>query len=248
MNTVAEVIKRLEEIIDWAKDNNSQLGYFAALYYKMTKAVDEGIRDGSFEDGPRMARLDVVFARRYFDAFDAWQAGKKPTEAWVIAFEAAREDQYTVLQHLLMGINAHINLDLGIAAAQTCPGNSIGQLETDFKRINDVIASLVNKVQDSLSVICPPFWLFDWALKTEDEGIANFSIAVARKAAWKTALRLAPLADPASGPDVEQINQNIVRLGKLILHPGRLINFVLWLARKTETGSVRQKIDALMNI
>lgn len=248
MTSIAEVLKRLEEIIAWAKDNDSQLGYFAALYYKMTQAVDQGINTGHFEDGPRMARLDVTFAQRYFDAFDAWQAGQKPSDAWALAFEATQKNDYTVLQHLLMGINAHINLDLGIAAAQTCPGAGISQLETDFNRINDVIASLVNKVQDSLSLICPPFWIFDRALRTEDEGIANFSIKIARNAAWSSARRLAPLPDPSSGPEVAQIDQKITRLGRLLLFPGRWIAFFLWLVRKLETGSVRQKIDALMRI
>jgi hypothetical protein len=117
VNNFAEVIARLEQIIRWAKDNESPLGYFAALYYRMTLAVRDAVLRGEFENGSRMEQMDVIFARRYFDALDTWQAGGIPTESWRIAFEATKEDRIAVMQHLLLGMNAHINLDLCIAAA-----------------------------------------------------------------------------------------------------------------------------------
>jgi len=44
--------------------------------------------------------------------------GQTPTESWVKAFDATEFWWLIVLQHLLMDMNAHINLDLGIAAAE----------------------------------------------------------------------------------------------------------------------------------
>ena len=61
------VIQQLDVIIDWAHRHKSRLGYFAALYRKVTLKVKEGISEGFFEDGERMERLDVVFANRYLD-------------------------------------------------------------------------------------------------------------------------------------------------------------------------------------
>ena len=45
-----------------------------------------------------------------------------------------------ILQHLLLGINAHINLDLGIAAVETSPGNQLAPLKNDFDMINKLLA------------------------------------------------------------------------------------------------------------
>ena len=99
------------------------MGYFPALYRKVTVEVKRGIEERVFDDGPRMERLDVVFAKRYLDAFDAYMEGGAPTRAWVLAFETTGQWWPIVLQHLLLGMNAHINLDLGIAAARVSPGS-----------------------------------------------------------------------------------------------------------------------------
>ena len=44
--SIDEVIEQLDEIINWARDNNSRLGYFAALYRTVTIRVRDGIAAG----------------------------------------------------------------------------------------------------------------------------------------------------------------------------------------------------------
>lgn len=53
-----------------------------------------------------------------------------------------------ILQHLLLGINAHINLDLGIAAAQTSPGDDLPDLRNDFVEINRVLVRQVDGIRE----------------------------------------------------------------------------------------------------
>src|SRR5687767_8426891 len=121
MNTDAidQVILRLEAIMEDCIRRKSKAGYFAALYHKVTCAVRDGIVNGDFEDGPRMERLDVLFAGRYLDAWQAWKEKKPVSASWQVAFERLHHKPTLVLQHLLLGINAHINLDLGIATVET---------------------------------------------------------------------------------------------------------------------------------
>ena len=114
------------------------MGYFAVLYHRMTKAILEGIENGSFQDGARMQRLDTIFANRYLKAWHAYTANQPCSRSWKKAFDACRGDKLTVIQHLLLGINTHINLDLGIAAAETSPGEAIHDLEQDFLKINQL--------------------------------------------------------------------------------------------------------------
>lgn len=123
--TIDEVLSQLSRIIAESRQTGDRCGYFAALYYKVTAKVKEGIEKGQFEDGARMERLDVLFANRYLDALASWKSGGEPSASWKIAFEACGSRSVLVLQHLLLGISAHINFDLGIAAVETMKG--IGQ-------------------------------------------------------------------------------------------------------------------------
>src|SRR5262245_25775079 len=147
--TINDVIARLDTIIAESIRTKSRLGYFACLYRKMTIAIRDAIASNTFEDGVRMEKLDVCFATRYLDAFNQYESGKKPTMSWQTAFYATTSDRLTVFQHLLLGINAHINLDLGIAAAQISTPETIGQLHNDFNKVNDVIGTLFGAVQSS---------------------------------------------------------------------------------------------------
>lgn len=247
MNSIAEVLTRLESIVEWARQEESAMGYFPALYYHMTKAVKDGVDNGLFENGARMERLDVLFARRYVAAFDAWQAGQPVTRSWQIAFDATREDRVTVMQHLLLGINAHINLDLGIAAAQIRSKDAIFGLRKDFDTINGIIANLTDKVQDCLAGIWMPFSWLDWMLRTDDEGWINFSIGTARGAAWRVATTLAFAPDTAAeNLLIDQVDQGVCFLGGKIHNPGFLLKQGLWMMYRCEEGSVKEKIDVLM--
>ena len=50
----------------------SHIGYFAALYRRVTLGIREAIIKGEFDDGRRIEQLDVAFARRYFNALNAY--------------------------------------------------------------------------------------------------------------------------------------------------------------------------------
>ena len=78
----------------------------------MTAKVAEGIAARFFDDGERMERLNVAFAARCLSALGACRHGAPPTRSWALAFEAGEALRPVVLQHLLVGINAHMNLDL----------------------------------------------------------------------------------------------------------------------------------------
>jgi hypothetical protein len=152
---IDEVIARLTDIIDISRQEPSRLGYFAALYRKVTISVKEGIQAGRFENGARMERLDVNFANRYLEAYELQRKGEVPTASWQVSFEAAGHRRPLILQHLLLGINAHINLDLGIAAVETSHGDQLASLKHDFDLINRLLAELVQPVQDKIGEVSP---------------------------------------------------------------------------------------------
>src|SRR6185436_10526735 len=182
-----QVVQALDGIIAECKARRSRLGFFAALYRQVTVHVREGIANGFFEDGPRMERLDALFASRYLDAFAARGAGQPVSEAWRVAFDTGLGSRATILQDLLLGVNAHINLDLGIAAAETSPGAAIEDLKADFDRINAILGEFVDAAQDVIDDFSPGMNTLDAVGGRTDEGLANFSLLIAREEAWLNA-------------------------------------------------------------
>ena len=166
--TIDDVIRSLDSIIEWAYQQQNRAGYFAALYRRVTKAVKQGIATGRFQNGARMERLDVIFANRYLTAFDEWRQGKPTTLSWKAAFDCTAHWYPLVLQHLLVGMNAHINLDLGVAAATCSPGDQLPGLQADFNQINNILAEQVATVEQEMARISPWVKLLNtFGLRTE---------------------------------------------------------------------------------
>lgn len=243
--TIDDVIHQLDSIIDWARTNNSRLGYFAALYRRVTIKVKEGIAAGFFEDGARMERLDVVFANRYLEALERFQKNRVLTRSWKVAFDASQAWWPIVLQHLLLGMNAHINLDLGIAAARTSPGAAVRDLKNDFMKINEILTTLVDGIQRELAEIWPVLALLDRVGGRTDEVLVNFSMTKARDHAWRVAESLAPLGEANRTPTIDDLDKKVVALGYRVLKPGLIIGGANKIVRLGERGTIPQIIDIL---
>jgi len=237
-STIDEVIQQLASIIVRSIREQSRLGFFAALYHTVTIKVKEGIAAGQFEDGPRMERLDVTFANRYLNALDQFERGEEPTPCWKLAFKAATRWPPIILQHLLLGMNAHINFDLGIAAAQTCPGDQLMSLKHDFDQINVILASLIAQVEAEVGRVSPWINLLDHIGGRTEEAVIEFSMARARDAAWGLAQRLAVLTPDQWQPELERRDREMTRLGRFVLNPGWLLNASLLVIRLRESNDI----------
>ena len=192
-----------------------------------------------------MERLDVLFADRYLEAWGQRERGEPTTRSWAVAFDAAEDWWPIVLQHLLLGINAHINLDLGIAAARTAPGGAIHELEGDFMRINELLAGMVDDVQRRLADVWPLLRVLDWVGGDTDEATVHFSMDRAREAAWAFAVRLAALPEASWPREIEATDRLVASLGKLVRRPGPWIGAVLGGVRLGELRSPGGVIDLL---
>ena len=87
IDTIDEVVEALDTIIAGALDEGSRVGYFAAVYRKVTAKI-AGIATGFFDDGERMQRLDVTFADRYLSALSRHRTVGMATKSWELAVQA----------------------------------------------------------------------------------------------------------------------------------------------------------------
>jgi hypothetical protein len=244
--TIDEVIAQLNEIIDRSRRESSRLGYFAALYREVTISVKQGVLNGRFENGARMERLDVNFANCYLEAYELHRKGEVPTDSWQVSFEAAAHWRPLILQHLLLGINAHVNLDLGIAAVETSPGDQLPSLKRDFDLITKLLAELVQPVQDKIGRVSPWIGFLDRIDSSADDAIINFSLDRARASAWNFAVRLNLLGGNERIEAVKKRDQEIAALGRLVYKPpGILLNLGLLAIRLRESNDIAKIIDTL---
>ncbi|HRO48483.1 DUF5995 family protein [Agriterribacter sp.] len=245
MQTIDAVIERLGAIVEQTKADQSRAGYFAALYKRMTMAVAKGIQQHAFEDADRMIRLDIAFAKRYLDAYDAYQEGNPCSTSWQFAFDGCRRNELIVIQHLLSGINTHINLDLAISAAEISEGTAIDDLEKDFNKINDIIASLIDDVQECLARVWLPMRLLEKIASGKHIPVINFSIDKARTASWSNALLLAGMNTGQKQFYIQQMDAAVLRLGQAIRSPGAFTQLILKGIRATEYSNISRIINLI---
>jgi Family of unknown function (DUF5995) len=242
---IDQVLAMLAGIIARARSANSPMGFFPALYRQVTLAVKQGIAQGLFDDGPRMQRLDTVFANRYLDAYQTFLGGAQPAGCWDLAFRATRSDQLIILQDLLVSINAHINFDLGLAAAEICPGEAIASLHGDFDKINQLLGKLLPAAEAAIGRFSPLIGLLDQVGGRDETQVLDFSIDAAREDAWNHAVILAHLPPPVWPPAVAALDAKVTFLGKLIAAPGGLAGKAVEMIRLTESLDRAAVIDAI---
>lgn len=249
--TIDEVLAELDNIVDITIEEDCSLGIFAFVYRRTTAGIAEGINNGRFEDGGRMEQFDVHFALRYLKAFWHYRESKPVSYAWKKAFNAANGSEKNgdpiIMQQLLLGMNAHINLDLGISAAAIAPGDSIESLRNDFMTVNLLLAELVDEIQERIARISPMMFLLDWIGKNNDEAVVNFSMEKARSFAWNFARILAYADDDQQcNRIISRVDKQVTNLGSIVAEPpGFLLPRFIRLIRRFEEKDTRTVIEML---
>ncbi|WP_242904400.1 DUF5995 family protein [Actinomadura terrae] len=242
---IDEVVAGLAEIVGKAVRTGDRAGYFAALYRQVTVEVRTAIHEGRFDDGPRMDRFDTHFGNRYFEARDAWLRDRSGPRCWRETFGLLTDADTIIVQHLILGVNAHIGLDLAVAAARTSPGEEIHALRRDFLLINEILTRVVLAVQAAVGDVSPLLWLLDQVGGRSDEHILDFSIRQSREEAWHNAVLLAGQNDAEQAATIERMDVRAAVLARLIARPGGLVRPALELIRASESHDVPAVITHL---
>ncbi|MGB1309481.1 MAG: DUF5995 family protein [Oceanihabitans sp.] len=243
--TIQNVLEQLDAIISESITTNSRMGLFAYVYRRTTAEIAAEIEKGSFEDNQRLEIMDVAFANLYLDAYHAYKNNKPISAVWAYAFNQTKEP-LTILQHILLGMNAHINLDLAIATATTMAGKEIKNIEADFNKVNDILYQITNELQDRLSSVSPLMFLLDLIGKNSDEKIIDFSMRKAREQSWNSANLLWALGNNMDANAIKKIDLIVLKLSKIIKDPNsKIIHYALRLMHTFETKQVSTIIKKL---
>lgn len=208
-------------------------GNFAAMYARVTDRVQTAITDGRFGDGERMAR----FARTFVDWYLGPRNGTRHRPAcWAAADDVAGDPRLLIVQHLFLGINAHVNHDLAQVVVELADaGTPIADLRPDFDAINEILAETQPDVLRDLGRVAGWTQLAAaWGGRT-----FNFSLDRARDQAWRTAVRLDGLDSPARADEVAELDRVVTALAYLVTRPVRPVSWLLPIARWIENDDPR---------
>ena len=246
--TIDEVVAAIQGIIAWSIANESRLGYFAALYKRITIAIRTAIAQGLFQDGPRMELFDVTFASRYFAALNGYfhpGAFPQPSHCWRVAFDGATHPEPIIVQHMLAGVNAHIDLDLGIAVEQVAPGAKLPSIQTDFDTVNKVLAAQVNGVRRRDRRASPVLSeIYDVLMKDEIDLIGD-ALLIFREAPGGSRRCSRPSRTFAHPPTIMIKDLEVAKFGTLIFYPPPLLASIAAVIASKESRDIVHNIQVL---
>lgn len=168
---------------------------FALTYIRVTEAIRLALLAGFYEEPAFLHHEDRVFARLYFDSYDAWAAGRRQdvSPAWREAYDAGRDRNVNGIGNLLMSMNAHINRDFPFlldALGLTMPDGR--SRKPDHDRGNEILNTLYDDVLRELSERFDP--VVDDANVpglTADDATVFQILQAWREDVWRNAERLA---------------------------------------------------------
>lgn len=189
--TVADVRDRLNEVESVFRAEEDRRAVFLTVYTTMTEAVEDGLDAGFFDDPEWLADLLVTFANHYRRALVRYERGRRQRvpRPWAVAYDATMGGGTLVLQDALLGVNAHINYDLAytLETVRIDPDRAVKF--DDYVRINEILARLVDGVQQALASVYDSELVgdLDSLFGSLDEWLAGYGLAESRDFAWNNA-------------------------------------------------------------
>jgi hypothetical protein len=235
---IADTTRDLRAIALVATDAS---GYFAALYARVTARIVASIAAGTFADGPGLDRFATRFASLYIDA-----SRDPPGRArcWQASWNVVADPQVLIVQHLLIGINAHVNYDLprAVVAAADVRGDLLS-IRPDFDMVNSVLADTYVDVVKDLDRVTR--WV-SAAVKLGGGNAFNFSLRAARAQAWQAATRMYTLSESGRRDYVGELDRLVSVLAYLITKPSPALRPFLGLASRLEEHDTNKVVAAML--
>lgn len=199
---VADVVDQMRQRLD-ALPARDLRRHFLGTYLRTTMAVEQAIDRRVFEDPGWVVQWDVVFAQLYLDALDASLADGPISRPWRLAFDAPA--RLHPLQHVLLGVNAHVNYDLPQALLGVITVEDFGdpklldRRQRDHENIDGVLASRVAAEDNEL----PVGTLIDRLLTPLNRLASKRFLREARQKVWHNTYELHTAR--VAGPDAYRV-------------------------------------------
>lgn len=225
--------ERMQKLVNAWQTTADRRVIFLNCYLLMTQNMLTAVQAGEFHETQWVARLVPHFASYYFRALVAYEQQQAIPVVWQLAYEATRREETMTMQHLLLGINAHINYDLVFALedllADSWPSLTTGQRQRyyeDYCHVNAIIGRTIDAVQDEvIEQFTPRLDWVDRLMGPLDEWLMSHLITGWRDRVWADAVQLVKTAVPAQRAQVcQNVEDASVKIAQIILLPGLAVD------------------------
>lgn len=163
--SIDEVLVRLEAIGEYAAGSSTRgkedgIASFTELYHVITSTIRDMVRGGLFAAPGFLVQLDIEFAERYFAAIRAHAGGRdRPPRCWELLFDNREDPDIPAVHFAVVGVNAHINVDLSAALLATwlvVPPDGDGPDSpqyADYQLINDAFETRMDGLRERLDSV-----------------------------------------------------------------------------------------------
>jgi len=221
------VLNQMNQRVQEWEAAHDRRSIFLGCYAMMTGNMLDALDTSRFADDAWVARLLARFAQYYFEALESYEMHQPETpHVWQLAHDTAQHEHVMTVQHLLIGVNAHINFDLVFAVAEllspewdTLTAEQRAQRRADYDLVNAIIGETIDRVQDQILEVRSP-WLdiIDKLLGPVDEWLISEVISHWRDDVWQNAMRYVETPAPDERRALrERVEAEALQLGRAIL-------------------------------
>jgi Family of unknown function (DUF5995) len=204
--------KDIDEAVHYMRNTLTQFhgqrdkrAIFLRVYYIMTLEVHAAIYQLGDYKGKRIfydrdwvKSLSGKFSSLYFHSLNALGRDLDTELAWQEAYKTARRSSSSVVENATLGINAHINKDLGQAIAENLDPKDLNDYPTlqlrkfDHDQVNNLLVRTLEYIQDVLARDYEPgIEIADHLLGSLDERLSTVGLKYYRERVWWDAMAFA---------------------------------------------------------
>lgn len=255
---VDEAIPCLQRALEYFHARDDYRAIFLRSYYIITLELHAAIhqlgawREQIFFDPAWVSRLVGRFSSLYFQSLaTAEHGGPKAAKAWRLAYRMAKGRSSTVLQDLLLGLNAHVNYDLayGIALNLKEHGDHLNHLllprrKFDHDQVHNLLVLCTPRIQEVLARDYGGGLLFLSRLFGRwDERLVAQGLKHCRERVWWVAVSfLCATDEQETGLVHKKLDGESYELAKLLIRTSlwlRVGSFFARLLRKRRFGPIQ---------
>lgn len=198
---------------DWDAQDDAR-AIFLHCYRLMTSNMLVAIDQQRFHDNDWVDKLLHRFAEYYFEALACYDCGENVPLIWQHTHQRAVEKQLHPIQHLLLGVNAHINYDLVLTLHEILhpewhdlSASAKNERYEDHCLVNTIIAETIDQVQDEVvEKYAPGMDWIDKIMGRLDEKLIVLMIQRWREKVWEQALLF---CDSSSEQKQQSLHQDL---------------------------------------
>lgn len=225
-----QIISKMENLAQEWEEALDKRAIFLRCYCMMTGNMLTAIEQSRFHDNEWVGKLLHRFADYYFDALACFDCGEPVPLVWKAVHNASSQANLHTLQHLLLGVNAHINFDLVLTLYELLepewknlsPDDQLHRYQ-DHYLVNQIIKETIDQVQDEIvEQYSPSMDLVDKAMGRLDEWLLGNLITRWREGVWENTQQMMNCSNE------EQKKAFVAQLEKDVLQRANWLELKLW--------------------